>query len=163
MRTILKITGTSWRCLPSPGAPAGSLPGSEWAGPSRRRTSRNGSAPLPTACGRWCSTGSSPSPWPEPREGVYRDRYEIAGITKLDGDRWRFDARITYGNTDVTLPVVVPILWAGDVPMIRMVDVEIPGLGNEFGATIVFDGTATAAPGTTARSVGFMFGRVVRE
>ena len=41
--------------------------------------------------------------WPEPREGVYRDRYEIAGVTKLDGDRWRFDARITYGNTDVTL------------------------------------------------------------
>ena len=26
--------------------------------------------------------------WPEPREGVYRDRYEIAGVTKLDGDRY---------------------------------------------------------------------------
>ena len=36
---------------------------------------------------------------------------------------WRFDARITYGDVDVTLPVVVPILWAGDVPMIRLVDV----------------------------------------
>ena len=36
---------------------------------------------------------------------------------------WRFDARITYGDVDVTLPVVVPILWAGDAPMIRLVDV----------------------------------------
>ena len=82
--------------------------------------------------------GSFTVAWPEPREGVYRDRYEIAGVTKLDGDRWRFDARITYGDVDVTLPVVVPILWAGDVPMIRLVDVEIPGLGSEFGATVLF-------------------------
>ena len=80
--------------------------------------------------------GSFTVAWPEPREGVYTDRYEIAGVTKLDGDRWRFDARITYGDVDVTLPVVVPILWAGDVPMIRLVDVEIPGLGSEFGATV---------------------------
>ena len=57
--------------------------------------------------------GSFTVAWPEPRDGVYSDRYEIAGVTKLDGDRWRFDARITYGDVDVTLPVVVPILWAG--------------------------------------------------
>lgn len=101
--------------------------------------------------------------WPEPREGVYRDRYEIAGVTKLDGDRWRFDARITYGNTDVTLPVVVPIRWAGDVPMIRMVNVEIPGLGEEFGATIVFDGDRYGGTWDHGEVGGFMFGRVVRE
>jgi len=101
--------------------------------------------------------------WPEPREGVYRDRYEIAGVTKLDGDRWRFDARITYGNAEVTLRVVVPILGGGDVPMIRMVDVEIPGLGNEFGATIVFDGDRYGGTWDHGQVGGFMFGRVVRE
>ena len=107
--------------------------------------------------------GSFTVAWPEPREGVYRDRYEIAGVTKLDGDRWRFDARITYGDVDVTLPVVVPILWAGDVPMIRLVDVEIPGLGSEFGATVVFDGDRYGGTWDHGEVGGFMFGRVVSE
>ena len=107
--------------------------------------------------------GSFTVAWPEPRDGVYRDRYEIAGVTKLDGDRWRFDARIAYGDVDVTLPVVVPILWAGDVPMIRMVDVEIPGLGEEFGATIVFDGDRYGGTWDHGEVGGFMFGRVVRD
>ena len=84
-------------------------------------------------------------------------------MTKLDGDRWRFDARITYGDVDVTLPVVVPILWAGDVPMIRLVDVEIPGLGSEFGATVLFDGDRYAGTWDHGEVGGFMFGRVVKE
>ena len=85
------------------------------------------------------------------------------GCHELDGDRWRFDARITYGDVDVTLPVVVPILWAGDVPMIRLVDVEIPGLGSEFGATVLFDGDRYAGTWDHGEVGGFMFGRVVRE
>ncbi|GIS98180.1 MAG: hypothetical protein CM1200mP25_4170 [Acidobacteriota bacterium] len=31
--------------------------------------------------------------------------------SKLEGDRWRFNARVKYGNVDVTLPVVVR--WSG--------------------------------------------------
>ena len=34
--------------------------------------------------------------------------YEISKVTKLEGDRWRFDVHLTYGNVDATLPVVVP-------------------------------------------------------
>ena len=101
--------------------------------------------------------------WPERRDRVFRDRYEIARVTKLDGDRWRFDARVTQRDMDVTLPVVVPILWAGDVPMIRLVDVEIPGLGSEFGATVVFDGDRYAGTWDHGEVGGFMFGRVVKE
>ena len=107
--------------------------------------------------------GSFTVAWPAPRDNVYSDRYEIARITKLDGDRWRFDARIAYGDVDVTLPVVVPILWAGDVPVIRIVDVGIPGLGNEFGATIVFDGDRYGGTWDHGEVGGFMYGRVVRE
>ena len=63
----------------------------------------------------------------------------------------------------MTLPVVVPILWAGDVPMIRMVDVEIPGLGSEFGAIVVFDGDHYGGTWDHGEVGGFMFGRVVKE
>ena len=98
--------------------------------------------------------------WPEPREGIREDRYEIAGATRLDGDRWRFDARIIYGGVDVTLPVVVPVLWAGEVPMIRLVDAEIPGLGSEFGATILFDGDRYAGAWDHGEVGGFLFGTI---
>ena len=80
-----------------------------------------------------------------------------------DGDRWRFEAQIAYGDVDVTLPVVVPIRWADDVPMIRMVDVEIPGLGEEFGATIVFDGDRYGGTWDQGEVGRLMFGRVVRS
>ena len=67
-------------------------------------------------------------------EGVERrdgnpELYEIASVTKLDGDDWRFDVRVVYGSVDVTLPVVVPMVWAGDTPMVSITDFAIPGLG----------------------------------
>ncbi len=64
--------------------------------------------------------------------------YEISKVTKLDGDRWRFDVHLTYGSVDATLPVVVPIVWAGDTPMVSITDFAIPGLGDEFGARVIF-------------------------
>lgn len=77
-------------------------------------------------------------------EGVSRDknpeRYEIASVSKIEGegDRWRFDVRVVYMTVDVTLPVVVPIVWAGDTPMVSITDFELPGLGDQFGARVLF-------------------------
>ena len=45
------------------------------------------------------------------------ERYEIERVVKVGENRWRFDTRMVYGSTDVTLPVTVPIEWAGDTPM----------------------------------------------
>ena len=42
-------------------------------------------------------------------------------------------------------------------------DVEIPGLGEEFGATIAFDGDRYGGTCDHGEVRGFMFGRVVRE
>ena len=39
---------------------------------------------------------------------------------------------------DTTLPVVVPIVWAGDTPMVSITDFTIPGLGENFGARVIF-------------------------
>ncbi len=100
--------------------------------------------------------------WPTPREGTRGDRYEIARAVKLDGDRWRFDTRIRYGGVDVTLPVVVPIRWAGDLPVIRLVDASFPGLGSSFGATVVFDGDRYAGAWDHGETGGFLFGTISR-
>ena len=77
-------------------------------------------------------------------DGVSRDknpeRYEIASVAKLEGegDRWRFDVRVVYMTVDVTVPVVVPLVWAGDTPMVSITDFDLPGLGEQFGARVLF-------------------------
>ena len=47
--------------------------------------------------------------------------------------------------------------------MIRLVDVEISGLGSEFGATVLFDGDRYAGTWDDGEVGGFMSGRVVKE
>jgi hypothetical protein len=66
------------------------------------------------------------------------ERYEIAGVAKVDDDQWRFDVRMVYGSVDVTLPVVVPLVWAGDTPMVSITDFGIPGLDGTFTARVFF-------------------------
>ena len=95
----------------------------------------------------------------ERRDGV-PELYEIARVTKLDGNRWRFEARVKYGNTDVTLPMVLPVEWAGDTPMISITDFTIPGLGDEFGARVVFYDERYAGTWDHGPYGGMMYGTI---
>ena len=95
----------------------------------------------------------------ERRDGL-AERYEISQVTKLDGDRWRFDVHLTYGSVDATLPVVVPIVWAGDTPMVSITDFAIPGLGEEFGARVVFYGDRYAGTWDHGEFGGLMYGTI---
>ena len=70
--------------------------------------------------------------------GASPERYEIASVAKVGDDTWRFDVRMVYGNFDATLPVVVPIVWAGDTPMVSITDFGIPGLDGTFTARVFF-------------------------
>ena len=88
------------------------------------------------------------------------ERYEISGVTKLEGDRWRFDARVKYGRVDVTLPVVVPIVWAGDTPMVSITNFSIPGLGDEFGARVMFYDSRYAGTWDHGEYGGMMYGTI---
>ena len=95
----------------------------------------------------------------ERRDGL-PERYEISEVTKLDGDRWRFDARVKYGSVDATLPIVVPMVWAGDTPMIMITDFTIPGLGDEFGARVVFYDNRYAGTWDHGKFGGMMYGTI---
>ena len=88
------------------------------------------------------------------------ERYEISKVTKLDGDRWRFDVHLTYASVDVTLPVVVPIVWAGDTPMVSITDFAIPGLGDEFGARVIFYDDRYAGTWDHGAYGGMMYGTI---
>ena len=95
----------------------------------------------------------------ERRDGL-PERYEISEVTKLDGDRWRFNARVKYGSVDVTLPMVLPVVWAGDTPMISITDFAIPGLGEEFGARVVFYDERYAGTWDHGQYGGLMYGTI---
>jgi hypothetical protein len=90
------------------------------------------------------------------------DRYEISSVEKLGGNDWRFNARLRYGNVDVTLPIVVTMLWAGDTPMITMTDVTIPTLGT-FTARVFFYGDRYAGTWQHGTVGGQMFGRIEKS
>ena len=95
----------------------------------------------------------------ERRDGI-PERYEIAEVTKLTGNRWRFEARVKYGDTDVTLPMVLPVEWAGDTPMVSITDFAIPGLGDEFGARVVFYDERYAGTWDHGPYGGMMYGTI---
>ena len=47
--------------------------------------------------------------------------------------------------------------------MVRLLDIEILGLGSQFGAAVLLDGDRYAGIWDHGEVGGFMFGRVVRE
>ena len=89
------------------------------------------------------------------------ERYELASVTKVGGNEWRFDARITFGSTDVTLPVTVPIVWAGDTPMISITDFTIPQLGT-FDTRLIFHDDRYAGSWQHGEFGGLMYGTIER-
>lgn len=67
-----------------------------------------------------------------------QDKYTITSARKLLGDTWLLNARIQYGQKDVTVPLMVPIKWAGDTPVISVTDFGIPGLGTYTARVLIY-------------------------
>jgi hypothetical protein len=87
------------------------------------------------------------------------ERYEIERVTKVDDTRWRFETRITYASVDATLPVTVPIVWAGDTPMVSITDFTIPTLGT-FTARVMFYADRYAGSWQHGEFGGLMYGTI---
>jgi hypothetical protein len=87
------------------------------------------------------------------------DRYEIESVEKVGEDRWRFNARLRPGGP--VLPIVVPMRWVGDTPVIVMTDFSIPAVGT-FSTRVFFYGDRYAGTWQNARVGGHMFGRIER-
>lgn len=87
------------------------------------------------------------------------ERYELSSVEKVGDNEWRFNARIKYANFDVTLPVVVTMLWAGDTPMITITDFALPPLGT-FTARVLFYGDRYVGTWQHGKFGGHMFGQI---
>ena len=89
------------------------------------------------------------------------ERYEIEKVVKRAGDIWTFHARIQYGERDVTLPVPVKLLWAGDTPMVSVTDLGLPGMGS-YTARVMFYRGSYAGMWSGCTHGGNLFGRIER-
>jgi hypothetical protein len=79
------------------------------------------------------STGSDPTK-------LSRDKYTLGNVRKVGGDVWQIPARIQYSEKDITLPIVLPIRWAGDTPVVTVDDLPMPGFGTVSARVMFFEG-----------------------
>ena len=91
-----------------------------------------------------------------PRE----DRYEIESVRKVGDGVWQFRAIVPGG--DSVVPLVVPMRWVGDTPMIMMTDASLPGMGT-FTVRLFFYGDRYAGTWQHGEVGGLMSGRIEQQ
>ena len=94
-----------------------------------------------------------------PSGPLREDRYTLGPVKKLAGDNWLFSARI--GNAQMMIPLVIPIQWAGDTPVISVTNFGVLGMRSKYTARIVlyadhYAGFWSAGPDHQ----GVMYGRI---
>ena len=91
------------------------------------------------------------------------DRYEIASVEKVGANTWRFNARMDCCGAagQSGLPIVVPMHFAGDTPVIMMTDTRLPGIGT-FTVRLFFYGDRYAGTWQHGAVGGQMSGRIER-
>jgi hypothetical protein len=90
------------------------------------------------------------------------ERYELKKVQHVKGDLWLFQARIKYGEHDVTLPLTLPVRWAGDTPIVSIDKFTIPGLGT-YTARVMFYDDHYAGFWSGATHGGHLFGKIKRN
>lgn len=68
------------------------------------------------------------------------ENYSLGEVRKVAEGRWLLPARINYGDKDVTLPLTLPVEWAGDTAVIIVDKVGFPGLGTYSARVLIHDG-----------------------
>ena len=83
-------------------------------------------------------------------------------VKKLGGKDWLITARIQYGDKDITVPLMLPVEWAGDTPVITLTDLTIPGAGTFTARVLLYRGQY-AGTWSAKDHGGEMFGKIVRR
>jgi hypothetical protein len=94
-----------------------------------------------------------------PRE----ERYTIDRVSKITGsnDNWLFVARIPFRGGHLAVPLVIPVKWAGDTPVISVTDLTIPKMGTYTARVLIYRDNYVGT--WTGRDCGgHLWGRVER-
>lgn len=88
------------------------------------------------------------------------DRYQIESVQKVSDDMWQFRAIVPGG--DSVIPIVVPMRWVGETPIIMMTDASLPGMGT-FTVRLFFYGNRYAGTWQHDEIGGLMSGRIEQQ
>ena len=87
------------------------------------------------------------------------DQYTLTKVEKREGDKWLFTAVIAFGKQPMSIPLEIPVLWAGDTPVISVTDFQVPGLGT-YTARVMIYRDHYAGTWSGANHGGYLWGRV---
>ena len=90
-----------------------------------------------------------------------REKYTLGEVKKVGGNLWVFPTRIEYGDKDLTLPITLPVEWAGDTPVVVVDNVGLPGLGT-VSARVMFFADHYAGYWQHGEAGGHLFGVIRR-
>jgi hypothetical protein len=97
------------------------------------------------------------------REGISgKEEYAIDKVSRIAGDRWLFHTTLKLGARELTVPIPVLVLWAGDTPVITLTDLSIPGLGT-YSARVLLFRDHYAGTWAGAEGGGHVFGDILRR
>jgi hypothetical protein len=90
------------------------------------------------------------------------DRYDIQSVEKVGDNLWRFNAGMSCCGVNGVIPIVVPMRWVGDTPVIMMTDTTLPGLGT-FTVRVFFYGDRYGGTWQHGAAGGHMSGRIEKR
>jgi hypothetical protein len=91
------------------------------------------------------------------------ERYDVESVEKVGEDQWRFNAAMECcGLNGRTLPIVVPMRFIGDTPVIMMTDTTLPGIGT-FTVRVFFYGDRYSGTWQHGKFGGHMSGRIEKQ
>lgn len=96
----------------------------------------------------------------ETKAGLKEEKYTLGDVYEDTDGKWVINARIQYGDHDVTLPIKLDVIWAGDTPVIELTDLPVPGLGT-FTARVLIYRDQYAGTWSGGDHGGHLFGKVV--
>lgn len=90
-----------------------------------------------------------------------REKYTLGEVKKVTDNAWVFPTRIQYADRDLTLPITLPIEWAGDTPVVVVDNLGLPGLGT-VSARVMFFADHYAGYWKHGDAGGHLFGVIHR-
>ena len=90
--------------------------------------------------GTWQMTGKEGLAGKAPLTQPLTERYTILSVEKALEDNWLINARVQFAAKDVTLPIMVRVVWAGDTPIITLDELKMPLLGTYSARVMIYRG-----------------------
>jgi hypothetical protein len=90
------------------------------------------------------------------------EKYIIEKAVKDQGDDWLLTVRIVYGKHNIPVTLRIPVLWAGDTPVLSVTNLAVPLLGT-FNARVVIHEDKYSGTWSGAGHGGHLFGKIVKN